>query len=620
MTHLFRIALAALVVLAGYTARSAADDAAAAPRNPDLDRIYQYFAVSPVAGNRTNLGAYLWIPPHTPKIRAVMIGFHNGLPINILQNAAVREVCRKQGIAQILMTPWAKDIGSVMWKGPTYDVTDPESTAVFDSYLQRLADMSGHPELVTAPTVPLAHSAYCAFPFDVAMRKPAQCLAAIPIKAGLPDMYTFYGVGGQAHAPSADINLRYVPILFVSSASQETVGWGAYPQGFPTSGLGNYRKDHDDNPGTDYEPRDEMFGIDWDMMSGHFDMFPRDYQFVADWLDAVATARLPEKAGDPMKNITLKDGWLMDPKIPTTGDLPKDYAMPAPYLEFKGHRNQALWYPTEKLAREMYDMGFNEPRKKIELFTFLDATGQPINLAHGRMAEMPDAAPLLHDDGLVTLTTYHYTTPPDISTVDLKHHPELPDQFANVLFPGQTTMPLSNLPLGYNEHGGALRLVKTEQFKDDRGVTETRLTLRLYRHRIDPENGFNMSFVRVFHEGNDEFAAAGRTCQIKLSPSDAPILKNAAPQTIAFPAVPDAPANSPKIDLHATSSAGLPVEYFVREGPGIIVDGAFIPTEVPEGATQPIEVTLGAYQVGVFKDPGGVKSAQTVYQTFHLTP
>ena len=161
--------------------------------------------------------------------------------------------------------------------------------------------------------------------------------------------------------------------------------------------------------------------------------------------------------------------------------------------------------------------------------------------------------------------------------------------------------------------------MRSEQFQDDRGVTETRFTLRLKRHRIDPGAGFNMSFVRVYHEGDREFAAAGRTCQISLSPPDAAILKSATAQTVDFPAVPDAPATSARIELKAKSSAGLPVDYFVLKGPGIIQDGAFVPAEVPAGATRPIEVTVGAYQAGLFQASGGVKPAETVYRTFHLT-
>jgi hypothetical protein len=412
--------------------------------------------------------------------------------------------------------------------------------------------------------------------------------------------------------------LKYVPILFVSSGSQETVSWSAYPHAFSGNGTGSYRRDHDDNPGTTYEPRDDLFGVCWDMTSGHFDMLPRDYQFVADWLDAIAVARLPAEPGAPMKNLTLKDGWLIDAQIPPSGDLPKDYPMPAPYLEFKGHRDHALWYPNQQLAETAFALGHDEPRKKIELFTFLDSTGQPISLAEGVMAPYPNPQKALHGDGLFTLTTYHFIKPPDIDTVDHRKNPKAPPVYSNVLFPGQTTLPTTDIPLHFMAHGGCFKLVSTEQFKDARGVTETRITLRLERHRIDPGDGFNMSFVRVYHESTDDFAAAGRTCQISLSPSDAD--KTATPQTITFPPIADSPASVSKIDLAAKSSAGLPVDYFVFKGPGVIKDGAFIPTEVPAGLTKPIEVTIGAYQVGLFADTGGVKPSATVFQTFRLMP
>lgn len=593
----------------------------AAQANPEIDRIYQFFASSDEA-SRPNLGAYLWIPPNTPKIRAVMVGMHNGLPINVLQSAPVRAVCRQHGIAQILFTPWAKDIGGVMMKDLTFDVTDPERTAIYDGYLQKLADLSEHPELIAAPIVPLGHSAFCGFAFEAAMRKPGQCLGSIPIKAGLPDAYAFFAPGGKALQPNPDMALRNVPILFVTSSSQETVGWCAYPIAYGTY-LSSYRRgDHDDNPGTGYEPHAELFGSCWEMTSGHFDVSPRNYQFVADWLDAIATARLPEKAGDPLKNLTLRDGWLMSPKIPAAGELPKDYPLPAPYLEYKGHRNEALWFPNEKLARTQFELGLSEPRKRIEMFTLLDPAGKPIDPAHNRMAPMPDPSALLHDDGLLTLATHRFTAPPDICTAkhkDLEKHPDEAHSFTNLLFPGKSTLPVSELPLRFDAHGGAFELVRSEQFKDERGVTETRLTLRLIRHRIDPGAGFNMSFVRIFHEGDTQFSAAGRTCQISLSPPDAAILKNAARQNIDFPPVADAPMTSAKIDLQAKSSAGLRVDYFVLKGPGIIQDGAFVPMEVPVGAKKPIEVTVGAYQVGLFKETGRIKPAETVYQTFHLT-
>ena len=602
-------------------ARAQENRPAATPQDAETNRIFQYFAPSTIPKARANSGAYLWIPPATPQVRAVMVGIQNGLPIVILQNPAIRAVCRKYGIAQILLTPNGSEIGPVMLKDLAYDITDPARTAVYDQYLQRLADLCGHPELVAAPIVPLAHSAYCSFPFEAAMRKPEQCLAALPIKAGMPDVYGFYGPGGKALHPDASLCLRNVPILFINSGSQETVGWSPYPHDLGGAPHLSYRHDHDDNPGTTYEPRNEMFGFDWDMAPGHFDMLPRDFQFAADWLAAIAQARLPQKPGGPLRDLTLRDGWLMNPVVPMVGDLPADFPLPAPYLQYKGPRSKAAWYPNETLARAEFELLRDEPRKKIEMFTFLDPDGKPIGLEESSMADMPTPQRLLKDQGLLTLTSYHFTAPFPVwslSKRDHEQHPEKPYELKNVLFPGQTTLPVSGIPLQFDPCGCPLELVKAEPFKDARGVPETRLTIRWTRNRLTPDASLGFFVCRAYDQGNAQFAAAGRSCAIKGSTQE--FEKQAAPQTVTFPKVNDAPASSRSIELGATSSSGLPVDYFVTKGPGIIQKGAFVPMEIPSGLLKPIEVTIGAYQVGDFKEPGGTRPSTTVYQTFNLLP
>ena len=592
-----------------------------APSSDEINHIFQYFAPSTIPKARQNSGAYLWIPPNAPQVRAVIVGIQNGLPIVVLQNAAIRAVCRKYGIAEILLTPNGSEIGPVMLKDLNYDVTNPEVTAVYDLYLKRLADLSGHPELVAAPIVPMAHSAYCDFPFAAAMRDPAHSLAALPIKAGIPDLYTFFAPGGKAFKPDGSLSLRNVPILFINSASQETVSWSAYPRDVGSPVYAIYRHDHDDNPGTAYEPRNDLIGIDWDMAPGHFDMLPRDFQFAADWLAAIAQARLPQKPGDPLKDLTLRDGWLINPVMPVAGDLPADFPLPAPYPQYKGPRSKAAWYPNEALARAEFNLIHDETRKKIEMFTFLDPAGKPIGLEESSMAELPNAQLLLRGQGLFTLTSYHYTAPFPVwseSKRDHEAHPERPYELVNKLFPGQTTLPVSGIALQYDPCACPLELVKAEPFKDARGVAETRFTLRWTRNRMTPDASLGFFAIRAYSQGNAQFAASGRTCAIKSSMQD--FDPTAAAQTVDFPRVPDAPANSRRIELKATSSSGLPVAYFVLKGPGVIDQGAFVPMDVPAGLRQPVEVTVGAYQSGDFREPGGTRPSQTVYQTFRLSP
>lgn len=578
--------------------------------------IFQYFLPSKTPDARPLSGAYLWVPPDAPKIRAVMVGIHNGLPATILQHPAVRDVCRKQGIAQVLLTPNGSEIGPVMLKGLNFDITNPEKTGIYDGYIAALAEISGHPELATAPTIPLAHSAYASFPMEVALRDPAKCLGIIPIKAGFPDVYKSYGPGGTVNVPMESPSTRGVPMLFLTSSAQETVGWGSFPR---TAGpLNAYRKDA---AGTgEYEPGNEMAGIDWDMMSGHFDMLPRNFEFVSKWIDAVASLRLPAKPGEALKDLSLADGWLIDARF-GSGGAPFDAAPPARYADFSGDRRKALWYPTEALAREQHDRLRGEPTKEIEMFTFLDPDGQPIPLTHGQMAVMPLPERLLRDDGIFTLQTHHFTEPFPVCTSKEKGHEKKPDAVCtleNVVFPGKTTLPVSGIPLELDLNGTALELVSKERVRDPRGVEETRFTLRLKFHRFAPDGGSQLLFPRVYHQGNNRFAASGRTAQLQWWLGG--ILKDGRDQKIDFPEIPDTAAKTTAIPLAAASSAGLPVSYFVVNGPCVVEGATLVPRDVPAGLARPIEVTVAACQPGRYGPDDRVKPAATVYRTFRLLP
>ena len=70
------------------------------------------------------------------------------------------------------------------------------------------------------------------------------------------------------------------------------------------------------------------------------------------------------------------------------------------------------------------------------------------------------------------------------------------------------------------------------------------------------------------------------------------------------------------LKLTATASSGLPVRYFVREGPAVVGDdGVLALRDWPEGAAS-AEVTVCAYQWGA--DGGKVKTAEPVYRTIRI--
>ena len=588
-----------------------------APNN-DANEVYQYFVPGPEG---KNYGAYLWVPPDAPVIRAVMVGIHNGLPLTILQYPAVRKVCREYGIAQILLTPYSSDLGMKgMLKDMAFDVTDPARTAVYDKYIQALADISSHPELVQAPVIPLAHSAWCSFPFDVAMRDHSKCLMAIPIKAGWGSIYPFYAVGGKSLKPAPELTMESVPILFCTSMNQATApgNWKSKALPFP-SGSGGHpfanRDDKDDNPGDTYQRGNELFGYNWEMLSCHFDMSTREYEFIAQYLAAVSKARLPSLAPPPgakpvLKPLTLSSGWLIDPFYSNYGQANQKYYAPAPYQKYQGPKNKAWWYPTEELARTMQQRMVGECTKKFEVFTIKDRKGAPLSLAESPQVTIPQPLEYLEKDGVFTLNIQKLKTPPMIcSNGDPKHTADpAAHKLANTLFPGKATIPVSTRPVKVDLNGSAVELVPGSAF-----------TFKMRPHRLAADPGGNSgACLRFYKEGNAEWAWVGLNVWITWWPNGQKIpgIKD---QKITFPSIANVPKSTKRIKLAATSSSGLPVGYFVQQGPAVIEGGELVVTQVPIKDPKPIKVTVGAYQTGLWQ-ANGYRAAASVYQTFSLMP
>jgi hypothetical protein len=163
-------------------------------------------------------------------------------------------------------------------------------------------------------------------------------------------------------------------------------------------------------------------------------------------------------------------------------------------------------------------------------------------------------------------------------------------------------------------------LLSTEPFTDERGVSGTRLKLKIRYNRLVGEQIYTVN--RIYEDGNQEYAPSGRSVLITwwlggLKDFGGKPLEG---QKITFEPMADVPVGTDSVPLKAKASSGLNVDYFVSYGPGVIKDGAFIPTEVPVGATKPITVTIGAYHPGMYSGEKLYKAASVVYQTFHLTP
>lgn len=93
--------------------------------------------------------------------------------------------------------------------------------------------------------------------------------------------------------------------------------------------------------------------------------------------------------------------------------------------------------------------------------------------------------------------------------------------------------------------------------------------------------------------------------------------KEGAPQVLTFGKIPDVRVGTPSIPLVATSSARLPVEFYVVAGPAIVQQGRLVFTKIPPRTRFPVSVTVAAWQWGKCKAPK-VQMAGPVMQTFQI--
>lgn len=86
-------------------------------------------------------------------------------------------------------------------------------------------------------------------------------------------------------------------------------------------------------------------------------------------------------------------------------------------------------------------------------------------------------------------------------------------------------------------------------------------------------------------------------------------------QHILFPGIEDVKKGVEEIILQATSDCGLPVSYYVKEGPAEIEGNKLIFTQIPPRSKFPLKVTVVAWQYGL---AGKVQTAEPVERSFFI--
>ncbi len=306
-----------------------------------------------------------------------------------------------------------------------------------------------------------------------------------------------------------------------------------------------------------------------DVGHGHFDVSDEVVRYICLFLKKAVHYRLE---GETLKKLNPQDGYLAERWH--LGQTRR--AKTAPYNRYKGDAHDAFWYIDKEMA-EATEAYYATMRGKAENYIGYMQNGQPL-VYHKELHAKYRGAFVPEADGV----TFH-----------LK---------------GIRTDSTHTIVIGNGEDVHIRRICgPVEQ------VNDTTFRVAFYRMGMDNPRRTRSITLFVCHAGNKRLKNGVQEISIDLPYP----IKDGTAQQITFPRLADVHVGDAReVALKATSDSGLPVGYYVKEGPAELQGDKLVLTQIPPRAKFPVKVTVVAWQFGL---QGKVQSATPVEQTFYIT-
>jgi hypothetical protein len=525
--------------------------------------VWQWAVDAPVAPTtqpyekREHPRAFLWVPPGCDRVRGFVFAQHNMEEEPILEHATFREALAQLGFAEV-------------WVAPSFDQYfrfDQGAGERFDAMLAALAKESGYDELTRAPLVPMGHSAAASMPWYIAAWRSDRVIACLSVSGQWP----YYA--DEKNAPHfAGRSIDSVPGI---------VTMGEYE--WADSRLADGAKQRVAHPAMPLS----ALGCPAD---GHFNATDEKIEFLALYLKKAVAHRLSDDGS--LKPIdATKTGWLADryrqDKDPT--------APAAPVGQYTGDPANAFWWFDEGLARAAEKLQ-SLHRGKAPLLGYVQ-DGQVVPQVNGTHQQV--TLKFLPGEDGVTFKL----TPAFLDTV-----PEgRPEKWTGKKAGERIEVPPAGEPIEIRKITGPVKKLSDDTW-----------TLDLYRESlVNDRRGNDAWLVAIWPGSGDkpgEFKRMVQQAVMRIPRRN----DKGADQSIDFPPIPDQKLGAQSIKLTATATSGMPVRYFVREGPAEVDGDTLKLTAIPPRAKFPVKVTVVAWQWGRSVAPQ-VKSAEPVVRTFSIT-
>lgn len=499
---------------------------------------------------------FLWIPPNCEQVRGIVVGQRNMLEEGIFEHPAFRANLSQLGIAE-------------MWIVPPYDVVfryDQGAGDTIETLLDRFAEKSGYTELAEVPIIPMGHSACASFPWNFAAWKPERTLAVLSLKGDAP--LTRMTGSGRPNPDWGNRNIDGIPGLMV-------MGEYEWLEGRILPAL-EFKETH---PGA-------CLAVLADIGHGHFDISDDLISFLNLFIEKAVHYRL-QKGGADLKPIDPKDGWLVQR---WTLNQPRTIE-PAPYSDYTGDRNEAFWAFDRESALAIQRYRKNQIGRKPQLLGFVHA-GNVMKQSNTHW-QVRFPGDIVKEDGTFTVQATFLDQVQEGSD-NLTRWTYLP-------FGTQLSHAAAGGPIQIDRICGPVVKTAPETFR----ITLDRTWAADDRRNYD-------IWLRAWHPGDDEHKSIVQQALMTFPKND-----QGAVQTIDFPAIENVTAGIVSIPLKAKSSSGMPVRYFVKEGPAEVIGDRLYFTPIPMCAKYPVSVSVFAYQLGRSADPK-VRPSPMVERTFYI--
>lgn len=448
-----------------------------------------------------------------------------------------------------------------VWVTPAIDMVfdfNKDAGGKLEGILKALAEESGYSELEFAPVIPIGHSACASYPWNFAAWNPERTLAVLSIHGDAP--LTKLTGSGRPNPNWGNRTIDGVPGLMVEG---EYEWWEDRVQ-----------------PALNFQQRFPKSTISFfcDAGRGHFDVSDQLVDYLSLFLKKAVQYRMPMESpiDRPVKLIPvdpekgwLKERWKKDEK-PSVSE--------ARYNEYKGDRKAAFWYFDKEMA-ETTEKFYAQVRGKKEQYLGFSQNRQllPFNQKqHARIIGKFEPGA----EGL----TFH-----------------LRAEFTDTL--------RSVLSANHGKGKPAIRRICGPVEK----LNDTTFSVRFYHMGMNNERRTGEIWLLASHPGDKKYKSSVQQFTMRI-----PLCNNEGiDQQIAFGSLPNIKQGTKSVTISASSNSGMPVYFYVQEGPAEVKNGKLKFTKIPPRSKFPVKVTVVAWQYGRAVEPK-VKTAEPVVQSLWI--